>query len=285
MYSTNQTLLDRVRALDVRALLSRYLTPISIGVLMVGVVMIVLGPVRSLTASAAPAAAPGTSRTGGPGIVASSGSDVSNIDQLSRSLVPFTTIPDRPRKTVSSYTIKAGDTLFGIAGAFGLKPETIFWSNKNTLNDNVHLIIPGVTIAIMPTDGVYVIFDGKRSFDQLAKDYSVEKQIDANSIINSQYNNFAGKAPTYIPAWGTPVVSGAQLTAGLTNRAAYWTPDSLVTQTNLLWELDPVEVVGRGRPTRLAGQVGSPEQAAFVLHLVERQVPKTWLTITSVLIG
>ena len=56
---------------------------------------------------------------------------------------------------------------------------------------------------------------------------------------------------------------GALLTAGLTNRAAYWTPDYLVTQTNLLWELDPVEVVGRARPARLGEQVAAPERAAF----------------------
>jgi hypothetical protein len=40
---------------------------------------------------------------------------------------------------------------------------------------------------------------------------------------------------------------GGFLTPGLTNRASYWTPDNLVTQTNLLWELDAVEVVARGR--------------------------------------
>jgi hypothetical protein len=53
------------------------------------------------------------------------------------------------------------------------------------------------------------------------------------------------------------------LTAGLTNRAAYWTPDILVTQTNLLWELDPVEVVARPRPARLQSHVAAPERAAF----------------------
>jgi hypothetical protein len=53
------------------------------------------------------------------------------------------------------------------------------------------------------------------------------------------------------------------LTTGLTNRAVYWTPDILVTQTNTLWELDPVEVVARPRPARLQPQVAAPERAAF----------------------
>jgi hypothetical protein len=56
---------------------------------------------------------------------------------------------------------------------------------------------------------------------------------------------------------------GPLLTPGLTNFAYYWTPDILVTQTNLLWELDPVEVVARQRPARLQELVAPPELAAF----------------------
>jgi len=56
---------------------------------------------------------------------------------------------------------------------------------------------------------------------------------------------------------------GSLLTPGLTNRAACWSPDILVTQTNLLWEFDPVEVVARTRPARLQELVAPPERAAF----------------------
>jgi len=56
---------------------------------------------------------------------------------------------------------------------------------------------------------------------------------------------------------------GPLLTTGLTNWATYWTPDALVTQTNLLWELDPVEVVARTRPARLTSEIAPPERAAF----------------------
>ena len=62
---------------------------------------------------------------------------------------------------------------------------------------------------------------------------------------------------------------GALLTPGLTNRAAYWNPDTLVTQTNLLWEFDPVEVVARPRPARLQEQVAAPERAAFATSDVD----------------
>jgi hypothetical protein len=59
------------------------------------------------------------------------------------------------------------------------------------------------------------------------------------------------------------------LTGGLTNRAVYWTPDALVTQTNLLWEFDPVEVVARPRPDPFSVPIPAPELAAFSAAGVE----------------
>jgi hypothetical protein len=70
---------------------------------------------------------------------------------------------------------------------------------------------------------------------------------------------------------------GALLTAGLTNSASYWTPDSLVTQTNLLWELDPVEVVGRSRPARLTAHVAAPERDAFAAAGVDMNYFQSYL--------
>jgi hypothetical protein len=74
-------------------------------------------------------------------------------------------------------------------------------------------------------------------------------------------------------------VPGALLTTGLTNRAAYWTPDMLVTQTNLLWELDPVEVVARAKPARLEEQIAAPEQAAFAAAEVDVDAFQKYLRI------
>jgi hypothetical protein len=58
-------------------------------------------------------------------------------------------------------------------------------------------------------------------------------------------------------------VPGAPLTQGITNRAVYWNPDSLVTQTNASWEFDPVEVVARPIPARLQPHLAAPELTAF----------------------
>ena len=56
---------------------------------------------------------------------------------------------------------------------------------------------------------------------------------------------------------------GPFLTPGLTNVISYWTPDVLITQTNQLWELDPVEVIARPRPVPYSVPIPGPELAAF----------------------
>ena len=70
---------------------------------------------------------------------------------------------------------------------------------------------------------------------------------------------------------------GSLLTTGLTNHASYWTPDVLITQTNTLWELDPVEVVARVRPARLTEVVAAPEQAAFAAAAVDMNAFQDYL--------
>jgi len=67
---------------------------------------------------------------------------------------PHTTIPTRPRDEVIDYTVDTGDSVFGIAGAFGLKPETILWANYDTLNDNPDQISLGMQLKVPPIDGV-----------------------------------------------------------------------------------------------------------------------------------
>ena len=62
---------------------------------------------------------------------------------------------------------------------------------------------------------------------------------------------------------------GMLLTTGLMNVVSYWTPDILVTQTNLLWELDPAEVVARPRPAPFAVPIPGPELAAFAAANVD----------------
>src|SRR5262249_35222292 len=57
---------------------------------------------------------------------------------------------------------------------------------------------------------------------------------------------------------------GQLLTPGLTKTVSYYDPDQLVSYTNQqMWELNPVEVRARTRPTRRFTPLPAPEQAVF----------------------
>ena len=74
---------------------------------------------------------------------------------VSRQSSMHTDIPSRPRTDVAIYTVQKGDTIFGIAEKFGLKPETILWGNQFVLGDNPHNLLPGQDLNILPVDGTY----------------------------------------------------------------------------------------------------------------------------------
>lgn len=185
-------------------LFNRYLTPISIAVALMGIALVIAGPVRTAW-SGRPQATAGEEASSA-GQAQGSMAGLSNVSLLSpvaftRQPIAFTTIPDRPRRTISSYTVKPGDTLFGIAEKFKIDPKTIFWSNA-TLEDNVHLLQPGIDLAIPPVDGVYYIADGVNTLNWAASEY----QVDVNVILDSPYNELTGYTPDQAPTWGMKIL-------------------------------------------------------------------------------
>lgn len=99
---------------------------------------------------------------------------------ISRLALIHTTIPSRPRTEIITYTIQKGDTIFGIAEMFGLKPETIFWGNYYTLLDDPHNINPGVTLNIMPMDGTYHRWSEGEGLNGVAHGYDVTPDVIVN---------------------------------------------------------------------------------------------------------
>jgi murein DD-endopeptidase MepM/ murein hydrolase activator NlpD len=184
-------------------LFERYLTLISIGVTLVGIVLLVVGPVRAILGkSPAPATGGGTEQAGQQvGLASLSGVGILDPVDLSRQLVAYTIIPDRPRKAVSTYVVQAGDTLYGIAAKFNIDPKTIFWSNA-VLEDDVHMLRPGVELSIPPVDGVYFASNGTNTLEQDAKNY----QADVSAILDSPYNELAGYAAADVPPWGMKIL-------------------------------------------------------------------------------
>ena len=99
---------------------------------------------------------------------------------ISRLALLHTTIPSRPRTEIITYTIKEGDTIFGIAEMFGLKPETILWGNYYTLTDDPHNIRPGVELKIMPMDGVYHKWSAGEGLNGVSSYYKVTPDVIVN---------------------------------------------------------------------------------------------------------
>ena len=96
-----------------------------------------------------------------------------------------TTIPTRPRTEMVTYMVKSGDTVFGIAEQFGLKPETVLWGNYLILADNPHALSEGQELNILPIDGTYHRWSAGEGLNGVAQGYSVTPE----DILNWEGNN------------------------------------------------------------------------------------------------
>jgi len=95
-----------------------------------------------------------------------------------------TTIPSRTRREIQIYTVQAGDTVLGIAAAFGLAPETIMWSNP-AIEDDPDLLKIGQEVVILPIDGVYHEVKDGDTLESIAKKY----KVDVSAITDVPWNN------------------------------------------------------------------------------------------------
>jgi hypothetical protein len=68
---------------------------------------------------------------------------------------------------------------------------------------------------------------------------------------------------------GDVFVAGSTLTAGISKAVSYWDPDVLVSYSGPLWELDPVEVRARPRPSHAATPLTAPVQQVFTQQGVD----------------
>jgi murein DD-endopeptidase MepM/ murein hydrolase activator NlpD len=108
-----------------------------------------------------------------------------------------TTIPTRPRTEVITYTVQPGDTVFGIAEKFGLKPQTILWGNYYVLADNPHALTPGQELNILPVDGTYHKWSAGEGLNGVAEGYGVKPE----DIINWAGNHLD---PETLGDWSNP---------------------------------------------------------------------------------
>jgi LysM repeat protein len=91
------------------------------------------------------------------------------------------------RYEVTKYTVEAGDTIFGIAEKFGLKPETVLWSNRYIIGDTPDGLSIGVELNILPLDGVYHRWSEGEGLNGVASFYGVSP----DEIVNYPGNNLS----------------------------------------------------------------------------------------------
>jgi murein DD-endopeptidase MepM/ murein hydrolase activator NlpD len=111
---------------------------------------------------------------------------------------PFTLVEQRPRGETIQYTVEPGDSINLIAARFGLRPETIAWSNPRRMIESLQ---PGDVMNIPPADGVYVRAVGSTTLANYARQYQV---ADPYTIIDSEFNPALTQLrPDSIPPTGT----------------------------------------------------------------------------------
>ena len=93
---------------------------------------------------------------------------------VGRSVNIHTEFPERPRLEVITYQVQQGDSVFGIADKFSLKPETILWGNFDVLQDDPHRLKPEQELRIPPVDGALHSWNDGESLTGVARFFGVD---------------------------------------------------------------------------------------------------------------
>ncbi len=115
-----------------------------------------------------------------------------------------TSFPQRPPTEVKTYVVEQGDSLFGIAQEFKIKPETLLWANYDLLNDNPDLLTVGMELKIPPVDGVYYQWQAGDTVESVAARFEAKVQ----DVLSWSGNPFDLTNPTLEPGTWIMVPGG-----------------------------------------------------------------------------
>lgn len=91
-----------------------------------------------------------------------------------------TNVSERSKYEIVQYKVGRGDSLFGVASAYKIKPETLYWANQDIFQgspDNLHV---GDVLSIPPVDGIYYKWEEGDTIESVAKRYGVDPETILN---------------------------------------------------------------------------------------------------------
>jgi murein DD-endopeptidase MepM/ murein hydrolase activator NlpD len=91
--------------------------------------------------------------------------------------VAVDTVVESGSDLLRHYTVKAGDTLTGIASKYGVSMMTLWWANKLTSKDSLH---QGQVLTIPPVNGLVITVAAGDTIEGIAAKY----KVDANAVLD-----------------------------------------------------------------------------------------------------
>jgi murein DD-endopeptidase MepM/ murein hydrolase activator NlpD len=172
--------------------------------------------------------------------------------------------PSRPQ--ISYYTVKAGDTVLGIAQRFGLQPETLMWANA-FIEQNPDRLRIGDQLRILPVDGVLHVVKRGDTLSGIASTYKTDMQAIvafAGNNIKSINDPLPIGKEIIVPGGVKPYVAPAT-SAASTAYSVQRPPDAPAGSGNFSWPAAGYISQGywRAHPAiDIAGWLGAPVSAA-----------------------
>src|SRR5512135_352239 len=93
---------------------------------------------------------------------------------IGRALQLKTSITGQGSLQPITYKVERGDSVFGIAKQYNIKPESILYSNESTLNDNPTNLTPGMVLTIPPVDGLLYTWQKDDTIQKVADEFKAD---------------------------------------------------------------------------------------------------------------
>jgi LysM repeat protein len=181
----------------------------------------------------------GINTTDGSALIAYTGPDgtIADIDQ------------NRGSGRISTYTVREGDSLSGIADMFDVSMNTILWANNLPAKGTVR---PGMTLVILPVSGIRHTVASGETLSTLAKRYG----SDSDEI--ASYNGLG--ASEALTKGSTVIIPGGELASAPAAKAKAKTSVA-TTKIKTGGSLGAVKATGNTSDGSLSGSFANPAPA------------------------